>query len=307
MCKVDFFIIGAPKCGTSSLAQYLGEHQQIFFSIHKEPRFFSTDLVGNTKYNDLKTLDQYHDLFNGSKKNQILGEGSTTYLFSKDAVPAILDYNPNAKFIVMLRNPVDMVQSWHSQKVFENQENIEDFKKAWELQEARQKGQNIPNSCREPQFLQYRKWALFGEQIQRLFSHVDREQVNVILFDDFIAEPRKIYVSVLDFLGIPDDGKIEFDLINPNKFYRYRWLHKFRTTLSKSRKSNFVLTNSHKFLTSVLNVNGLGIQRAMLNIGYIKKQRALIDDKLNKLLQSYFSSDIALLSTLIDRDLSCWQ
>ena len=113
MKKPNFFIIGAPKCGTTSLANWLAEHPRVFFSDTKEPHFFCTD-----GYTGVKTLKQYEKLFEDAKPHHLaVGEGSTHYLFSKVAVPNILVYNPDARFIVCLRNPVDMAPSLHSERL----------------------------------------------------------------------------------------------------------------------------------------------------------------------------------------------
>src|SRR5919106_4688265 len=109
----DFFIVGAPKCGTTSLASYLDAHPQIFMSPVKEPKYFFFDAP---ELRVIDRLESYQRLFARAEPDQLCGEASTAYLFSKAAVPAILEANPAAKIIAMVRNPLEMVVSYHSLK-----------------------------------------------------------------------------------------------------------------------------------------------------------------------------------------------
>ncbi|SRR6056297_999156 len=133
--KPNFFIIGAPKCGTTSLYYYLKDHPDIFMAEPKEPHYFSTDF--SDKFRKVLTREDYLNLFKEAKKYKAVGEGSTEYLYSKEAVPNILKFNSEAKFIVMVRNPIELVISLHQELFVEMNENIEDVEKAWDLQEKR--------------------------------------------------------------------------------------------------------------------------------------------------------------------------
>src|SRR6056297_204893 len=96
--KPNFFIIGAPKCGTTSMARYLGEHPDIFFSDPKEPNFFNTDF--SEKIRITTEIKEYLKLFQGADKYRRVGEGTVWYFFSKEAILYILKFNPEAKFIL---------------------------------------------------------------------------------------------------------------------------------------------------------------------------------------------------------------
>ena len=136
MMKPNFFIIGAPKCGTTSLAAWLAEHPQIYFSPTKEPHFFNTD---HKRF--LNSLQSYEKLFAGASKHHCsVGEASVWYMYSSAAVPNILEYNSDAKFIVMLRNPIEMAPSLHEELVFTGREDVNEFSEAWQLQDLRRNG-----------------------------------------------------------------------------------------------------------------------------------------------------------------------
>ena len=108
--KVDFFIVGAPKSATTSLFHYLGQHEGISMSTIKEPDFFShLELDKQKLYYKSKPvsyINTYHNLFLKKKKSQLLGEASVSYLFYPKVSERIFSYNPNAKIIIVLRNPV---------------------------------------------------------------------------------------------------------------------------------------------------------------------------------------------------------
>src|SRR5580658_6173851 len=113
--KPNFFILGAPKCGTTSLAAWLGRHLAIFIPATKEPNFFNTDDNREAIYG-VATLDAYEALFAAATAAQpAIGEASAFYLSSAVAVANILRYQPNARFIVMLCNPIDMAPALHAE------------------------------------------------------------------------------------------------------------------------------------------------------------------------------------------------
>ena len=130
--KPNLFIIGAPKCGTTAKAHYLSEHPDVFMCPEKEPHYFNTDL--NYKRGKSDDLEEYLNLFSGATEEKIVGEASVWYLYSKEAVRNILEFNPNAKFIIMVRNPIKMAPSLHQQLFYNGRETEKDFNKAWCLQ-----------------------------------------------------------------------------------------------------------------------------------------------------------------------------
>ena len=110
LSKPTFFIIGAPKCGTTSLHTYLNSHSQITMSHPKEPHYFSTDIENG----GIRNKEKYEDCFSHSDGNAVaVGESSTLYLYSKVAVQNICKYNKDAKFITMIRNPIEIARSFH--------------------------------------------------------------------------------------------------------------------------------------------------------------------------------------------------
>jgi hypothetical protein len=97
--RPNFFILGAPKCGTTSLARWVGEHPSVFICPEKEPHFFNTD----DRHRGVEAIVDYEALFSGAQEQHVaIGEASVWYLSSLEAVPNILRYEPAAKFIVLV-------------------------------------------------------------------------------------------------------------------------------------------------------------------------------------------------------------
>ncbi len=162
----DFFIIGAPRCGTTSLSRYLMRHPQICFSRPKETHYF-TRLSELPSEDAIKHdyIDRYFSHRTG--ETRAAGEGSVSYLHLPESIEWIRHFNPDAKFIVMVRNPLTMLPSYHQRMLFLFQETEKDFARAWALQPARARGENIPDTCLDSRVLNYRECASFGARIER--------------------------------------------------------------------------------------------------------------------------------------------
>lgn len=298
MRKADFFLIGGSNSGTTALSRWLRAHPDVCFSTPKGPGYFSPDLKG---YNYIKDLAAYEacfaDIDEGTK---LVGEGSTWYIFSDVAVPAILEYNPDAKFIVILRNPIEHVRSFHNTLYHQASENLEDFRAAWDAQEDRRNGRRIPASCLEPSFLQYGRFSAFGWQVERLFKRVARDKVLVLIYDDHVATPEKTYAETLRFLGLAPDGRTEFPVAIPHWKPR-SWLAN-RLALRPSRIRKVV----GDALRKILGVESLGFSDLMLKLNNTTRERQPVSDDLHQILVDHFKDDIDLLSRLLGRDLSHW-
>lgn len=228
------FLIGGAKCGTTSMALALAEHPNVWFSTPKEPNFFNTDFDVRYRkrfgrYDGFPSRECYEAMFAGATaQHRVRMEGSVWYLCSDVAVPSILREQPQARFVVMLRNPVDVAFSLHSQLYWSFQEEEADFARAWSFQERRQRGESIPPLNLEPRLLQYRTLCALGSQLERVLQWAGRERVHVLLLDDLIREPRRVYLETLAFLGLVDDGRRDFSARNENKRHKLRWLGRLR-------------------------------------------------------------------------------
>jgi sulfotransferase family protein len=218
--KPNLFIVGAPKCGTTAWATYLGEHPDVFFSDPKEPGHFQTDFSGTLH---VREEEQYRALFREARGAKVIAEGTPRYLFSAVAADNIKAFNPAAKILIFLRDQADYLPSLHNQQLFNGSEVIEDFETAWRLSPKRV----APSSAREPRFLDYMAQGRFHEQVIRFIEAFGPEQVRVFHFDDWTADPRTIYDEILDFLGLEPDGRTSFPPVNEAARHRLQRLGRF--------------------------------------------------------------------------------
>ena len=287
--KPNFFIIGAPKCGTTSLAAWLAAHPQIYFSSVKEPHFFNTD---HNRF--INSLESYEKLFSGATPgHKAIGEGSVWYLYSSNAVANIAAYNPAAKFIVLLRNPVEMAPSLHEELVFTGREDVADFAAAWRLQEPRRQGRNLPRMVWEPKYVQYGDLCSLGAQVERLFATVPRARVKLVFLEDLITDPAAAYRSILQFLGVDDDCRTDFKPVNQAKQRRWPSLLRVAWLVTTMKKAVGI-------------EGGLGLWRRVDAYNRIERERMPINAETRRMLQDYFRADIVKLQALAGRDLSHW-
>lgn len=290
----NLFILGAPKCGTTSLAHWLSEHPNVFMCSPKEPYFFSTDIK---RPRAAYTFEQYKKLFLKANENHlIVGEASTNYLRSKVAVPNILRYFPEAKFIVCLRNPCEMAISAHTQLVKTGRETVREFIKAWNLQEDRSKGKYIPWFTQEPSSFQYRQNCLLGEQVERLLSLVPKSSVHFVFLEDMTINPKQEYTKVLEFLNLPCDARESFSKQNFRSLPRNATLPVIFNLFSITKASLGIRAKT-----------GLIDRfRRAINLDVITEEKELNDKEIKSFLINFFREDILKLEQLTGKDLADW-
>lgn len=298
-----FFIVGAPKCGTTALAAYLGEHPGIFVTKPKEPYFFCTDMP---RYRWVRTWDLYRSLFAAAGSDLLAGEASVYYLYSREAIAGIRAAYPRAKLIAILRRPDEMVYSLYRQLRFNREEDQADFRRAWELEFDRREGRNLPVGCRDGKVFHYRSVARYGEQLLRALRHFPREQIEIAFYDDFVRDPRSVYRQLLAFLQLPDDGRDRFPPVNVHKTHRspsvqsgLRWsfdrLHRLRLAVQERSGIDLSKVWLHRPVTNFL---------AVMNKKPQKKPP--LEDSLRREIVEAYRGDIALLAEISGRNLDDW-
>jgi hypothetical protein len=291
----DFFIVGAPKAGTSALYRYLREHPSIFMPQHqKEPFFFLRDAPG---FRVVTEEHEYLELFaDANDRHLAVGEASTLYLSSEGALRGIRTYDPRARVIALLRNPVDLVPSFHAQLRYTFEEDVEDVEEAWRLQALRARGERIPATCRDPYVLQYEHIARLGSQVQRLLSLFPREQVLILLAEDQAADPGATYRRVLRFLGVPDDGRTEFPRVNERKSQRVpsvdRWL---------ARPPSYA-----RRLRAALGLRNTGLGRLLKRLNARPVEKTTATGAFREELARAFQKEVEVLEGILNRDLRHW-
>lgn len=296
--RPNFFVAGAPKCGTTALVEYLRPHPQVFISALKEPHYFATDIDG---LRNIRREGDYEALFeNADKSHRAIGEGSVFYLYSEQALARILSYAPEARIIVMLRNPVELISSLHSQYLYSRNEDVGDLGQAWDLIGPRARGQHIPRLCRDAKLLRYDRVARLGEQLERLLTLFPPDQVMWIYFDDFIRDTRHEYLRTLRFLGLEDDEKESFPAVNQNKRHRVGALGDF--TQRPPRR----LVNAGLRIKEVLGIQHLGLLNRLREMNRVAGRRPKLAPELREKILETYRDDIRRLSRLTGRSLDHW-
>ncbi|MCA0942771.1 sulfotransferase [Salipiger pacificus] len=302
MIGPNTFIIGAPKCGTTSLARYLGEHPNVFFCTPKEPFFWCSDFKKSKHEIKIDSLEEYLDLFNDADPSvhAVIAEGSTRYLQSKVAVKRILEYNPAAKFIVMARNPIELASAYHMEQRYSMHEDVDSFETAWRLQEARAGGAKIPKGCLEPEFLQYSKVASVGQQVDRILDEIPSGQLLILVMDDLKSDPRSVYLEALKFLELPDDGRCDFAVANASHGHRFAWIAKLVLTPPQVLEVPMLAIRKHLWRKKYSLIERF---KSFLNR---KDKREEISEEFREELSNHFRDDVEILSKAVSRDLRHW-
>ena len=302
MNKPNLFIIGAPKSGTSALAAYLDEHPNVFISNPKEPFFWSTDYPALRARHHLSCQSDYLQLFTqANDQHMLVGECSTNYLRSKVAIDNVLEFNPQAKFIVMLRNPVQVAHAFHAECLFSYIEREPSFEEDWRLQTARASGKQLPANCSAPQFLQYGQVASYADQIQQFFDRVPQSQRQVILYDDFRLDNAGVFQDVIEFLQLPEFQKTEFQRVNAAHVHRSRFVAKLILDPPA------ILKPSVEWLRQMLRSQKKNSWKTQLKQKFRKsEQREPLSDAFQNELYEYFRDDVKRLAKMLGRDLDHW-
>ena len=293
----EFVVVGAPKCGTTALCRYLGEHPRVYFSPVKEPNYFAVDVPG---IRVVDNLEDYTRLFRLAGPTQIRGEGSTSYLFSKMAVPAILEYNPHTRLIIMVRNPLDMVPAYHNQKLYSFQEDQPDFSVAWRMSVDRSLGMSIPTTCLASAYLNYHAVGRLGEQVKRVLDWAPSDQVHVIVFDDFVANTSLVFAEILRFLELEPVERSEFHAFNARKTHRVPILA--RSIMHPPPALRQMKWALRRIFPEHIKTFGAVLHR----LNQRPKTRLPVSSELRDEMVAMFEDDIRLLGALLGRDLTHW-
>jgi Sulfotransferase domain len=296
----DFVIIGAPKCGTTSLHATLQGHPEMFLSSIKEPHYFAFDYPNRREVDSLR---DYDGLFSKAKDNQLRGESSACYLSSVAAVPAILERRPDAKFIALVRNPVDLFVSWHNELLKYFDEDRSSPESAWRMQEKRARGIDIPKGCIVPAMLQYKSMCSLGQQLERVFRLVPETQRLVLLYDDLRRDPKSTIEKITTFLGVSSNGTgVVFE---SNKFGQYN--NSFTPWLLRAGTVNPTIKRLRAKLKPFLDSHGIRPMSWLTRKSLESVPKPVLSDSFRQELNEVFSDDIRLLEQLLRVDLSHWR
>ena len=298
----NLFLVGAAKCGTTAMASYLGQHPEIFFSNPKEPIYFGRDLAHAWRLEDSSA---YLDLFARAEGARWVGEGTVWYLYSQRAAEEIKSFSPHAKIIVMLRNPIDVIYSLHGQFLFSGNEDRGSFERALEAEPLRRNGKAIPRAAHFPAGLLYSEVVRYSEQIQRFADVFGRENIAVVIYDDFAKAPQESYRRVLDFLDVSTDHEPEYAVVNSARVIRSVPLHRWLI------KPPVDLWNPSRLLPPGRLAHGLQwraqtLRSRLYDMNLQQRRRPPMRPETRDGLKRRLRPEVETLSRMLDRDLTSW-
>jgi hypothetical protein len=290
--RPNFFIVGAPRCGTTAMYEYLRQHPDVFMPYRKEPVYFGSDLA---KRNPPMTEAEYLSLFRAGAGRARLGEATVWYLYSRTAAEEIKAFATDPRIIIMLRNPVDMMYSLHSQLLFSSNEDLADFGEAIAAEEDRRHGRRMPPRARRPEGLQYRALGRYASHVRRYLDTFGPDAVHVIIYDDFSGDTPGSYGRTLEFLGIDPSFQPDFSVVNRSKEVRSGWLRDLIYA------PWFV--NATARLPRPINRR---IRRTLKRLNFKEQPRPALDPALRARLTAELAPAVTELGELLGRDLSHW-
>ncbi|URD59683.1 sulfotransferase [Sphingomonas sp. KRR8] len=309
-------IVGAPRCGTTSLANYLMTHPAVTFSSPKEPHYFTIfDLDGLGDAELRETVEQgYLDRFFGAdwRDAELLMEGSVSYLFGADKLKPLLRLWPDARFIIAVRDPMTMLPSLHQRYLVTGDETATSFVEAWQLVPERAAGRRIPASCLDPRMLRYDIAGRLGDAVEHFFDVVGRERCHVVVHDDLISRPADVYAGMLNFLDLPHDGRTDFPPMRAAAGVRWHWLQRLlqRPPLAKrllaGRRFRAKLAKGSAKPTPAPVTAIMRARKQLIRFNEVPASKPHLDHALRQQLHEAFAADTAKLGRLIGRDLSHW-
>ncbi len=302
MKEPNFFIVGAAKCGTTALYTYLCRHPEVFMPLYvKEPHYFASDLHWNKKavqlHKWITNKREYLDLFAQANEAIAVGEASVFYLYSETAASEIYRFNPLAKIIIMLRQPVDMIYSLHQQRIYNMVEDTIDFAQSLEI-EKNQRDNGVKVSPEVVKVASYWDIALYYKQVNRFLSIFPREQIHIILFDEFKNDTSQIIRKTLEFLNVDETFQTEFTVMNKNKLLRSHFAQKLILA-----RPFLIIKPLHAIMPKWMRHH---LAMLLINLNIKEIERPPLDPELRENLITFFKEDILELSALIDIDLSMW-
>lgn len=293
--RPDFFIVGAPRSGTTALFEHLGRHPGIFVPRVKEPIFFAADEAFGTPDRPRMTIDEYLRLFEAAGDAVRVGEASTTYLYCPSAAAEIRDFSPDARIIIMLRDPIAVMYAQHAGRVWVGQQPIRDFAAALEAQDRQRSGLEPPGPPGSLPY--YRAIVDYATDVERYFDTFGRDRVHVILFDDWAADTVTEYRKTLEFLEVDPSFAPELGVVNANLRVRSERL------LEVIADPPTTLRRVARPLPAPLRRR---LRRVALRMNTRRAPREPLDPHLVERLRVELAPEIERLSKLLGRDLSAW-
>lgn len=300
MTMPNFFLIGAPKAGTTSVYEYLLEHPQIYMCPVKEPNFFEREGQPLSRFAPYKqhqlasmglsldgdyTIDFYRQMFAGAADEPVVGEASVGYIYhSEEVIAGVKRYCPDAKLLLILRNPVERSYSQYLHALMYQGETVRDFATA------------LAHSPHREQYLH-----TYADHLERYREAFGEQQLLVCLYDDLRRDPIEFMQRIYRYLGV--DDRFEANLAssyNVTYYPKTNWLGNLLAS-TKGVKRGLARILPAKAQVWLYHKVLLG-----LDSRFNRGEAPVLSEDMRRELEEYFREDIGRVQRLIGRDLTGW-
>lgn len=291
--RPNFFIVGAPRSGTTALYDYLQQHPDVFLPYRKEPHYFGDDIPPRPPYLDERS---YVALFSSAGEARRVGEATVWYLYSRSAAEQINAFAPEARIVIMLRRPAEMLYSLHGLFLFTTWEEIADFGEALAAEPDRRAGRRLPRNTWWPQALQYRWLGDYAPHVADYLEVFGRERVKVIVFDDFRADTARVVADTFAFLEVDAAFVPRLGIVNRARTARSMALQR----LLYRRRFQEALAHLPPYAYHV-------VWRALMRLNIHHQPRPPLPADVNAMLTADLEPAVARLEELLGRSLEEWR
>jgi hypothetical protein len=311
------FIVGAPRCGTTTMWRMLAGHGQVAVPFVKEPHFFSQhDLRGlsDDALRERVERDYLGHFFADRRSGQNVGaDGSVSYLYTPEQLEPIVRLWPSARFIIAVRDPLKLLPSLHKRLLFIGDEDLASFEDAWAAVPERAEGRQIPKRCIEPRWLRYDEAGRFGTYVERLFAAVGRERCMVSVFDDLERDPAGHARRIFDFLGL-EPVKVQVQVARESKQVRYPWLQRMLKRPPKALHPYLANVELRRRLArpakDATNASGteklLALRKRLLRWNQVDDAKQPVPIHVQREIRRHLKGEVERLARLNNRDLRHW-
>ena len=283
------------------MVAYLSTHPEVYMAA-KEMHFFGADLRFGTRFYR-RDLAAYLAEFADWDGHGRAGEASVWYLSSESAPREIRAFNPDSRIVIMLREPVEMIHSLYHQFCCDGNEHLSTFEQAIDAEDDRRAGRQLSRKTYFPQGLVYRDVAKYTNQVRRYFDIFGREQVRVIIYEDFAGDIAGSYRETLRFLQIdPSQVPENFRVVNESKSVRSRFL---RGIIGDPLVRSLAISISSRLGRSVFTTLR-NLEARVWRINTRAQKRPALNPELRVKLMKEFAPDVEKLSELLGHELTCW-
>ena len=300
MALPDFFIAGAPKAGTTALHAALARHPQLYLSGVKEPKFFLTDGPPPAQGGpgDAKTYREhiwrqpdYEALFAPAPAGTIRGESTPFYLYSPAAQQRINKLIPQAKMIIVLRDPIERAHSNWAHLWSSGLDPIDDFVRACDAEDRRV-------AAGWAEFWHYKRIGLYGEQLEHLYTMFAAEQVLLLRYIDLVDNPSDTLDRICAFLGVRQGLVADVPRENVTAHPDHTRRHQYLSRVLRSGSAITTRLPGHPAKALIDRLEG-SLQRGAA-------PRRPLTWQQRQALIPFFEGDVRLLENMTGQDFSRW-